>query len=385
MPKRPRNLNRELPWGSGTVYERHGKFVAQYLDGAGNRKQATFADRDEANEFVRAKARQRRSGHYISDDDITVRDLIEQWLERGHGEWSSNTYATYCLRTSKHVLPSLGVLSARNLHRTRVQHWLDGLRKQGLAPSTIDAAYRVLSSALHEAVSLGIIASNPCAGTKRPAIRRESKAVWSKEESERVLASLEGEAMWYALYLLALTTGMRPGELRALQWRDIDLDKRTLMIARTMTRDDHNRVVVGNRTKTGVKRTVALSATVAMSLQRWRSEQKVRAVEGFVFTRADGLWLPYTNWQRRHEQIIAQAAVAQITIHSLRHTFATQMMQQGIHPSKVSAMLGHKDIAVTLNTYTHTDVEDQRSIADLFDEWFSGNLRSHLRSPYQKS
>lgn len=374
-----------LRWGEGNILERpmpdgRTRYQARWWDGQRQRAK-TFASRDAAEDWLRSVSRERRDGRYTAPSELTVRQLMTDWLARGAGNWSSSTTATYRQRTERHVLPALGSLRVTALTTPRMQHWVDGLRTRGFRPNTIDGAIRVISGALNEAVQLGIIDHNPVRGIKRPAIKQQPPATWTAEEVRRVMAQLTDEPMWRALYRVALATGMRPGELRALRWQDVEWEQGRIIVRRTITKDTDGRVIMGTRTKTDTVRAVALPGPCARALRVWQTDQKRRRLaavtwqdDDIVFDRGDGQFLPLTSWQHKHDALIAAAGVRRITLHQCcRHTNATLDLEAGVHPKVVSDRLGHKRIETTLNLYSHVSADLHRAAAEalatrLFDD-----------------
>jgi integrase len=223
------------------------------------------------------------------------------------------------------------------------------------------------------------------------AARQKPIATWSAGEVAAVVSALNDEPMWSALYRLALTTGMRPGKLRALRWRDLDLDRGAVVVARTMTKDADGVVAVGDSTKTGRRRAVALPASTVAALTRWRAAQNARrlaaetwAAEPFVFDRGDGTWLPLTTWQHRHDRLIAATGAARITLHGLRHTYATLMLEGNAHPKIVADALGHVDVGTTLNIYSHASDAIQRAAADALEQRLFGGGDATIRPQQQR-
>ena len=162
---------------------------------------------------------------------------------------------------------------------------------------------------------------------------------------------------------------------RDLLYEAPDLDGRTMTIRRTMTRDEHNRDTVGTSTKTRRTRSIAIPERVVAALKRWRIDQNKERLaagtwddRGFVFTGDGGAPLGATTWQHRHAEIIRRAGVRTITLHGMRHSFATAMMAQGVHPLIVSRVLGHAKIQTTLDIYSHPDDVLQRAAMDAFGE-----------------
>jgi integrase len=366
MPRRPKNLNRSLRWGQGSVEVRGDRFIARWTED-GRKRSRTFPDLDSAEEYLRTRAR--RGGDVTVE--VTVKDLIGDWLDRGQHTWAENTYATYKAWATNHVLPTLGDVPAKAITTARIQYLIDDLRGS-LSPSSIEGCMSVLNGAFRAALRLGLVDSNPVTGVQKPAIRRKPMVTWSQEHVRKVIDALADDPMYQALYALALSTGMRPGELRALRWSDIQLSRNRLTVQRTMTRDKDGHGMVGNRTKSGETRVLSLSPRVGAFLRVWRGVQTVISIDGYVFTGLHGGPLPRNTWQKRHVRLIKEAGVPSIHLHGLRHTAASLMLEQNVHAKIVSDMLGHGKIQITLDTYSHPSDALLQATAETMGEWLFG-------------
>lgn len=374
MAKKPRNPSRELPWGAGDIRARGAGYQARWIDPDGTRHSRQFATADEANDFLRERWRNRRDGRHVTAANLTVADLVRDWLDRGRDDWRPTTYATNRRYADNHAIPAVGSIRADQLDTMQAQRWVDRMRREGVSAHVIANSTRVVSSAYRQAMQLGIVAANPIANTKRPPIRKPDIATWTASDIARVDAALADDPMWQALYRVALTTGMRPGELRALRWDDVDFDAGRIAIRRTITRDADDRIIVGSTTKTGRERIVTLSPAAAESLKRWRTDQRLVRMAarrwdraGYVFTGNDGGPAGQTTWQRRHAALIAQTGVPRITAHGLRHTFATLALERGTHIKIVQEILGHQSVETTLNRYAHPSSDLRDAAANALD------------------
>lgn len=370
-----------LRWGEGHIKERERadgsvRYQARWYEpqpgGRDKLVSRSFGTRDEAEDYLRQMARDKRDARYVSTTGITVERVVRDYLARGKSRWKASTYATYRQRADTHILPALGPLRLVELTTARVQHWMDRLGSQ-IGAKTIEDTARVLNGAMSDAVRLGLIPTNPVTNTRGPSSRQTAQVTWSADDIARVLEATTRNAKYHALYHVALTTGMRPGEIRALQWPDVDLTERTITVRRTITRDELNREIVGTTTKTGRVRTVAIPETTARTLRRWKAAQAEEQLAAgtwdsrqFVFTGDGGKFLGSTTWQHRHTEAIRRAGVVPISLHGMRHSFATAMMAQGVHPLIVSRVLGHSKIETTLNVYSHPDDVLQRTAIDAF-------------------
>lgn len=276
---RPTAEQRSLRRGEGFIEERQTKageprYLARWLD-AGKWRGRTFRTLDDAEDHLRAVARGKRTGRYQGESDLTVAELVGAYIQRGRHRWAANTVATYDLLLRRQIAPHLGSVRASELTPARVQRWLDQ-RTGEVSASILQTARTVLSGAYREAVRLGTVPLNPVTGTKAPARQRRAATTWTPAEIGRVLEAAKDDAGLYARYLVALTTGIRPGELRALMWEDIDLEAGVLTVRRTMTRDAAFHHVVGSTTKTGRSRSIALMPETVEALKHHRAEQRKR-------------------------------------------------------------------------------------------------------------
>jgi len=338
----------------------------------------TFGTMDEAEDHLRAVARAKRDGRYVSTSTLTVQQLIDDHLQRNKTGWKGATYATYRQRAYTHIIPALGTLKVVELTPARLQSWVDGLVRSGkVAPKTVEESKRVISAALNAAVRLDIIRSNPASAVRIPSQGATTHNTWTELEVAKVLAAVADDPMYHAVYRVILLTGMRPGELRALQWPDIDFDQHVISVRRTITRNGDNQDVVGTTTKTGRHRAVAIPESTVHALRQWKAAQARIQLAAetwedahFVFTNRTGGFLSLNTWRKHHEAIIRQTGVGRITLHECRHTVATRLMGRNTHPLIVSRLLGHSKISTTLDMYSHPDESLLRSAIDALETTF---------------
>lgn len=387
--KTPSGNDRRLKWGDGWVEERprqdgSSRWIARWREptpaGPGPKRSRTFSNQPDAEEHVRAVADEIASGTYVEPDKMTVDQLVTQWIDRGVHEWKASTVATYRQRHASMIVPHLGSVLVSALTPPRVQFWVDTMVKLKVSPNTIDATVRVLSGAYHDAVRLGVVSTNPVTGTRKPTIRQAPVAVWSADEAKRVIAHVADDPMWNAVYRLHLATGVRPGELQVIRWKDIDLVNAVVTISRTMTKDGDGHPVIGDTTKTGRARAIALASSVVNALSDWRKRQLAIRLAAddwqnldLVFTTEHGRVITQRHWQGHLTKTIAATGVTTITPHGIRHTAATLMLERGVHPKIVSDILGHANIQTTLDLYSHVSPDLQRTAisrlaVDLFDD-----------------
>lgn len=338
--------------------------------------QRTFATQDEAEDHLRQVARDKRDGRYVSSSQLTVEGVIEEWLKRNRPGWKGTTYATYRQRAYVHIIPAIGKVRVVELTPARVQRWADDMVAAGVvAPKTVMESKRVISAAMNEAVRLDIIRENPARSVRVASRPTKRHKTWTEDEVGAILDYTASRPMWHAVYSVILMTGMRPGELRALKWSDIDFRYRTIKVERTITRTDSNQEIVGDTTKTGDTRVVSAPEDTIAALKAWKVDQAIEQLRApiwddgkFVFTGSEGQFLPHTKWSKFHTGMIFRTGVTRITLHECRHTNATLELAHGTHPKIVSDRLGHRKIETTLDLYSHVSPDLHRNATDALAE-----------------
>jgi integrase len=199
-------------------------------------------------------------------------------------------------------------------------------------------------------------------------VRKEIKPL-SREQARALLEAAKGDAL-HAFYVLAVTTGMRNGELLGLQWRDVDLDASTLQVRRTV----FNGVVSPPKTAAG-NRTIRLTGLAGAALREHRLARAKERISGWVFPSRAGTPLSVHNVHNRSwKPLLGRAGLpASTRMHDLRHTCATLLLSRGVPVKVVSEMLGHASVSITLGTYSHVLPDMQESAARAMDEALNGH------------
>lgn len=360
--------------GNGFIEERTTKagalrFVARFHDGVTWRGK-TFASIEEAEDHLRMVGRAKRSGRYVPDDEMTIADLLDDYLRHGADRWSANTLALYTASVEKIIVPRIGRVLLREMTTRRAQTFADGL-KRDYGPPSIARVRAILSGAFRDAHRAGTVTANPISGIRTPTPKRKDKQVWTQDEVARVLAHVAHDPMASAWYHLALTTGIRPGEERALRWSDIDLSRRIVTIRRTATRDYERRQMISDTTKTGKDRVVSIPEETVMALKAWRPVLTARRLKAahwrdldLVFPSRNGNLSPQQSWDKRHTRTCEEAGVTPISPHGTRHTYATLALEAGVDYKTVTANLGHSSTAFTMDVYVKVTDAMQRAAAD---------------------
>ena len=367
----------------GTVRLRpDGRWEARYrvvdADGRQHRFSVYGRTRQEVSRRLVAAMAARDRGVVARDSRETVESYLAAWLEGAKLSLRPRTWGRYEALLRLYILPGLGRRRLGDLRpqmlRAHYQHLVDGAAPADRAghASTVHHAHRAFRKALGDALKENRIASNPAAalGWKRPS-PPEMKTL-TAEETRRVLAHA---TEWdRCLFLLAVTTGMRQGELLALQWGDLDLESRTARVVRTL-----HAVRAGGSPVFGEPKTAHSRRRIELSDYQVEALRAQRAVAAEARAQVGALWRDHdlvfptrVGGPRRGDKAsqalhaaLTRAGLPQIRFHDLRHTAATLLLgRRDVNPKVVSDMLGHADVGITLNLYSHSSPAMHRQAAE---------------------
>lgn len=337
--------------GSLTLgHDQNGKQLRKYVSGD---------TQAEVREKLDALKRDRERGQAPTDGKLTVAEVMERWLTFKSRDVRQTTYADYQTHVRQFLKPRLGQVKLDKLTPLQVEDMVVGVLDSGQSPARAIRCLKVLKMALSQAVDWGLTSRNAAERVKPPkAVKREMQ-VWTPEQVQRFLKAAEGHR-YYALFYTAIATGMRRGELMALEWADVDVDRAQLTVSRSVVYVQGSLHMSEPKTAAG-KRVVALSPDVLAVLKDHRAEFGQGSL---VFPSRAGNWLNPSNLARKFEELCQVADVPRIRFHDLRHTSASLLIRNNVPVKVVSDRLGHADSSFTLRTYVHV-FEDQRRAAAL--------------------
>lgn len=260
--------------------------------------------------------------------------------------------------------------------------------KGGLSAQTVRHHHRVLYQALKHAVKHGVLIRNVVEAVDPPRPDGKEMATLEPDDVHSLLDAAH-ETPYYTLFYTAIYTGLRRSELLGLRWRDIDLDLATLSVVQTLHHVPGKGYVFREPKTKHSRRLVDLSPSLALLLREHRANQELeRKLLGclpkpndLVFSYPDGTPLPPNSITKAFHKLAQSLGLSNIRLHDLRHTHATLMLRQGVHPKVVSERLGHSSVAITLDTYSHVLPGIQAAAAQRFDE---GLQRSRVEVPAEK-
>ncbi len=312
-------------------------------------------------------------GIVMDDKNLTVSEYLERFLEDvQRGSVRESTYSRDKYLVTNHVKPALGRVKLKNLGAMHLQRLYREKRDAKLSASTVQKIHHVLHKALAQAVRWDLIPRNPTDNVKAPTPTPKEMHPLSASEARKLLEAAGGDRL-EALYVLAVHTGMRRGELLGLKWADVDLENATVRVRRTLTRNGTGYVLGEPKTKNS-RRTVRLTQKATQALRRHRARQAQEKLsvgsqyqdQDLVFAgNSGGLINPSNLRQRSCKPLLKRAGLSQITLNDLRHTCASLLFQRNVHPKFVQELLGHASVAITLDTYSHMlpGMGDQTAVA----------------------
>lgn len=335
--------------------------------------------RKEVADKLTVALRARQQGLPQADDRRSVGAYLAEWLESTKGSVRPRTWERYEQYVRVHATPVIGRVVLSRLAPQHLQQLYANRIEAGLSESSVAHLHSVMHTALRQAEAWGAVQRNVARLVNPPRVRRHEMRTLSPAEARMLLQAASSDR-YEALFAVAVSTGMRLGELLGLRWRDVQLDAATLRVIASLQATKEGYQFVEPKSARS-RRQIALTQTAVAALRRHRAAQ---ALERFrhgrvwhdldlVFTSENGGPVDDTNLRTRHfYPLLARAGLPRLRLHDLRHTAATLMLGRGVHPKIASEMLGHSQIAVTLDLYSHVTPTMQRDAAATIDAVLSG-------------
>lgn len=254
-----------------------------------------------------------------------------------------------------HLVRHCGNVQLGAVRASHFQQAYAALAAEGLAPATIAQAHTVVRSALDDAVRWALIPSNPAALASPPRQRPHEIRALAAHEVVALLAAVEEERLGIMIRLL-VTTGLRFGEAAALRWSDVDLSKAQLVVRRNLSWLPGGGYEFREPKTASSRRTVYLAPSTVQALRdhrRRQAEEPLRSAHDLVFTTETGTPLSTNSLRTPLRRGLRAAGLPPIRIHDLRHTAASLLLNQGVHPNVVQQLLGHANVAITMGVYAH--------------------------------
>ena len=321
------------------------------------RKSFTGKTQREAIAMLNQFKSEKRIGTLVAPTTMTMRDYIARWLASKKINVKAKSYSTYQFACEKHIIPTLGNLKVQKVTTSILNDYFVTKATAGLALASLAQHRAILSSIMTLALSEGVIGTNPVTLVSSIPKVRSSQVVLSDEQIKKLLEAARtyqsvrsgtGLHCIYHIILLALATGMRRGELLALQWRDIDLDHNKVSIVDNLVEIEGKQVLDTPKSDNGI-RSFSIDPKVLQVLKAelWTKE------EGLVFQKDEGKYIPFTNLTSAYKKCLVLAGIPrEVRLHDLRHTHVTHLLSNHYDIKLVSKRIGD-DPKTVMNTYAH--------------------------------
>ena len=322
-----------------------------------------FKTKREAEQALRAAITAHEKGRGVRASSRTVGQFLEEWHAAIKVSIRPTTWVNYRNYVKLYVTPHIGDTRLQDLTPVRLNllyaHLLDHGRVRGgggLAPKTIVNVHRMLHRALRDAVRWDMAPRNAADDAQPPRSRRPQLTVWEPEQIRRFVDQVRGDR-FYALWMLAATTGMRRGELAGLLLTDIDFVRATVSPSAPRVSVDGQVQESGTKTEAG-KRVMALDPQTLAALREyvegWAEERRLLGQDSrLLFVWPDGGALHPDTLTALFSKHVRAAGLPRIRLHDVRHSYATAALRAKISPKIVSERLGHTNVAFTMQTYMH--------------------------------
>ncbi len=349
-------------YGEGSVFSRKdGRWVAEITLEDRTRKQFYFKTEKEAIKKARQAINEKEQGTLATGRQRKLKSYLEEWLEEVHKpSIRSTTYIVHSMVMHKHIVPVIGHLYVQKLTPQHVQSlYTQKMGDEHLSPGSVRNIHLILHKAMANAVRWNLVSRNVCDLVSPPRQVKHEMRTLDREQAQHLLNVAKGDRL-EALLTLAITTGMRLGELAGLRWADVDLERGNLQI-RNIVSFRGKRYIEGEPKTAKGRRSIVLPSFVIDVLIEHKKEQEVLRQEmgtawenrDLVFSNVLGGFLAESSLRYHFHKLLKSAGLPRMRFHDLRHSAATILLGMGVHPKVVQELLGHSSIAMTMDTYSH--------------------------------
>lgn len=345
-----------------------GKRNRVYKNVSGSKKEANAVMHQLITEMEKGKAIKKSAA-------ISVGDWMDEWINLYLPHIEETTRVGYKAKLKCYIRPALGDIKLTSLRTGHIQKMVNDMMDRGLSAKNIKDTYINVNAAMKQAIKLRLIPYNPCEGVTLPKRKKYKAKVYSPQMITTLLATAKDTDMYLPI-LLCVTAGVRRGELLALSWSDVDFEKNIISIRNNLVRGENGFVIKPPKSEAGL-RDIHLGSQVMYELRKAKAKHfadirlgiKQASTCPLVVCQENGL--PYTPdaMSRKWKRFLVAHNLPDISLHGLRHSNATALIQAGVSPKVVQQRLGHSDVSITLNTYTHVlpemDIEAASKIEDI--------------------
>lgn len=345
-----------------------GKWLIQYryTDWQGKRRKSTkrgFATKREAEEWLRNFLITQKA-----DFDMKFEDFWKMYCADMETRLREHTMRTKKYIVELKILPSFGNKRVKDITAADIRQWQNELIKMGYSPTYLKTINNQLSAIFNYAVRYYDLKSNPCAKAgSMGKSKAEEMDFWAGEEFRKFIDSVMNKRLSYMAFMTLYWTGMRLGELLALNPKDVDLEKRTISIIKSYQRIGKKDVIIPPKTPKS-KRVITIPEFLAADIKDY--------MDSLYDLQENDRLFPITKYYLEHEMQrgIKESGVKRIRVHDLRHSHASMLIELGFSPLEIANRLGHEKVETTLNTYAHLYPNKQTKLAERLDSEYREDL-----------
>jgi integrase len=306
---------------------------------------------------------------------LTLENFMESWLTDKDLSIRASTARNYRRYSEQQILPILRKMRLQNILPAHIRQLYLRMQAEGKGARTIQLVHVTLHYALKQAVKERLIGYNPMDAVERPKVETQEFHIFTEEQARTLLAATKGH-LYEALFYLALTTGLRKGELLGLMWSDVDWEKRTLRIERQLQQANWSSAkLVPTKTKSG-RRQIKLGKGGLAMLEAHRQKQESQRIQagdgwkenGMIFITSVGTYIDQTKVSREFKHILQGAGLPDILFHDLRHTSISILLDIGTPVNTVQRRAGHSKASVTTDIYGQVMAHSQDAAAENIEE-----------------
>lgn len=359
----------------GCIYRRKDGLWCAQVSLSGRRLTKYGKSQKECREWVKQMLTKIDGGLTFEGSQITLERYIELWLGGKELSRRPNTVNNYRRYSENYILPVFGKMRLQNILPAHIRQLYLRMREEGKGARTIELVHVTLHCAFAQAVKEGILGRNPLDAVERPRVETMHFQILTEEQARQFMIAASGSS-YEAVFYLALTTGMRKGELLGLKWSDLDWYKGVLLVQRQLQQANRSSAVLAPpKTKAG-RRALKLGQGTLSQLDAHRKRQELtKAAAGekwqendLIFTSSIGTFMDQSKVSKEFKRLLKQGGLPDIRFHDLRHTSISFLLDMGMPVNTVQMRAGHSKASVTVDIYGHAMARSQEEAAQKIEE-----------------
>jgi integrase len=344
------------------------------------KKKLGFKTKKEAKAALARAEVEIQQGLFIKQEQ-SFDDCMVYWLKNyAKNNTTPKTYSGYESIINNHLRDSkLSKKKVTELTSAHLQEYYN-LKLETLSPQSVKHHHRLISKVLTDCIGWNFVSKNVANGAKPPSVKKKDMQTLNSAQVELLLKDAKDSPIYYPIIFTAVHTGCRRSELFGLRWKDVDFDNSILSVIQTIT-EANGKMHINSTPKNGKSRAITMTKSLYELLKKHKAEYnkiKLQLGQAFnpldlVFCNTKGNIIAPSELTRHFKKAIKKAGIPNIRFHDLRHTHATLMLQQQVHPKIVQERLGHSNISITLDTYSHVLPNMQKQAVDQFEKLLNSN------------